>query len=74
MSRSAATRRAASRAPHRLIPLDDEPLTPREMRTIEEGRAAFARGDYCTLEEAKAYVARLRRKARAPKARPRPRA
>ena len=41
---------------------------------MQEGREAFARGEYCTLEEAKEYVARFRRKARAPKARSRSRA
>jgi hypothetical protein len=69
MPRAAAVRRSVP-VPPRRIPLDDEPLTPEEMRAVEEGRAAFARGDYCTLEEAKAYVARLRRKARSPKSRP----
>ena len=55
MARHAAGRRLIPRAPRR-IPLDDEPLTPEDMRAIEEGRAAFARGDYCTLEEAKALA------------------
>jgi hypothetical protein len=59
MSRTAAVRRPVSRAPRRReIPLDDEPLTPEDMRAIEEGDAAFARGDYCTLDELKADLAR----------------
>ena len=34
-------------------PEDDEPLTPEEIATIEEGKAAYRRGDYLTAEEAK---------------------
>jgi hypothetical protein len=58
----------------RVIPLDDDTLTPADLRAIEDGRKAFARGDYCTVEEAKAHVARLRRKAGPAKARTRSRA
>ena len=64
MARNAALHQSTPPASRRrVIPLDDEPLTPADLRAIEEGRKAFARGEYCTLEEAKAYVARLRRKA-----------
>jgi len=56
--------------PRREIPLDDEPLTPADLKAIAEADAAFARGDYCTLDEAKAYVARLRSKTRSKKSRP----
>ena len=40
------------------------PYTPtkRELRAIEEGRAAFRRGEYYTLEEFKAHVAGTRKK------------
>ncbi len=55
--------------PPRRIPLDDEAITAAEIRGVAEARAAFARGDYYTLEEAKAYVARLRSKARTQKPR-----
>lgn len=64
MARSAARPKTSPPTPRRrAIPLDDEPLTPAELRAIDDGRKAFARGEYCTLEEAKAYVACLRRKA-----------
>lgn len=59
----------------RTIPLDDEPLTPADRRAIEEGRRAFARGDYRTLDEVKAAlaanVARQRLRPRRKGARPR---
>ena len=38
----------------RVIPVDDEPLTPADMRAIREADEAFARGDYCTLDELEA--------------------
>ena len=38
------------------------PLTPAQLRAIEEGRAAIRRGDLVTLDEAEAYVARQRSK------------
>lgn len=41
----------------RPIPYDDEPLTTEDMRAIDEADAAFARGDYCTLDELKADLA-----------------
>ena len=34
-------------------PEDDEPLTPEDIAAIEEGKAAFRRGDYWTPQEAK---------------------
>jgi hypothetical protein len=34
-------------------PEDDEPLTPEEETAIEEGLAAYRRGDYISPEEAK---------------------
>jgi hypothetical protein len=39
------------------IPLDDEPLTPGDRSAIEQGRRAFAQGDYRTLAELKASLA-----------------
>ena len=63
------TRGTAPRATHRVIPLDDEPLTAADLKAIAEADAAYARGDYCTLDEAKAYVARLRCKASTKKSR-----
>lgn len=63
------TRRTAPRAPRREIPLDDEPLTPADLKAIEAGRQAFARGDYCTLDELKADLARdVARQRRRPRA------
>ena len=50
----------------RVIPLDDEPLTPADMKAIAEADAAFAAGEYCTLDDLQADldrdVARLRSK------------
>ncbi len=58
MAKVASNRKPAAPAiRRRVIPFDDEPITPAEMRAVEEGRKAFARGEYYTLEEAKAYVA-----------------
>ena len=68
MPRVTAARRSVPGPPRR-IPLDDEPITAAEIRGVAEARAAFARGDYYTLEEAKAYVARLHSKARSQKSR-----
>jgi hypothetical protein len=65
-------RRTTTPRPRRAIPLDDEPLTPADLKAIAEADAAYARGDYYTLEEAKQYVARLRSKARSKKSRPVP--
>ncbi len=45
-------------------PLDDEPLSPADLRAIDEGRKAFARGDYVSLEELEEHVASLRRRSR----------
>lgn len=56
-----ATRRTtAQRSIRRVIPLDDEPPTPRDLRAIAAADAAFARGDFCTLDELENNVARLR--------------
>jgi len=38
------------------VPEDDEPLTDEELASIEEGRAAYARGDYITNDELKARM------------------
>jgi hypothetical protein len=57
---AAVTRRTAPRATQRVIHLDDEPLMAADLKAIAEADAAYARGDYCSLDEAKAYVARLR--------------
>lgn len=43
----------------RTIPPDDEPLTPADMRAIREADAAFARGDYCTVDDLEADLGRL---------------
>ncbi len=54
----------ASKSPRRTIPLDTEPLTPADFKAIRQADEAFARGDYCTLDDLeadlKADVARLR--------------
>jgi hypothetical protein len=54
----------ATKAARRAVPLDTEPLTAADLRAIREADEAFARGDYCTLDELeadlKADVARLR--------------
>lgn len=70
MARPAAVRRTTSSPARRLIPVEDEVISPEEARAVEEGRAAFARGDYVTLEELKAHVARQRRRARSKSRRP----
>jgi hypothetical protein len=70
MPRTAAVRRSASGSARRLIPVEDEVISPEEARAVEEGRAAFARGDYVTLDELKAHVARQRRQTRSKSRRP----
>jgi hypothetical protein len=62
MPRSTAARRSVPHAARRAIPLDDEPLTPADLKAIAQARAEFVRGDYCTAEELDANVARLRSK------------
>jgi hypothetical protein len=63
------TRTSHARPSRRVIPLDDEPLTPADLKAIEAGRQAFARGDYCTLDELKADLARdVARQRRRPRA------
>jgi hypothetical protein len=61
---TSTTRHTAPKLRRRVIPLDTEPLTPADCKAIREADAAFARGDYCTLDELeadlKADVARLR--------------
>lgn len=37
-------------AAHEAAPLDDEPFTDEERAEVEEGEAAFRRGEYDTLE------------------------
>ena len=69
MPKTITSTRTNARATRRAIPLDDEPLTPADLKAIAEADAAYARGDYCTIEEAKAYVARLRSKTSANKSR-----
>jgi hypothetical protein len=64
MSRVGVSPRSQRRPSRRLIPVEDEPISPEETRAVEEGRAAFARGDYVSLEELKAHVARQRRRER----------
>jgi hypothetical protein len=53
-----------TKSTRRTITLDTEPLTAADLRAIREADEAFARGDYCTLDELeadlKADVARLR--------------
>jgi hypothetical protein len=44
------------------VPWTPRPITPDELRAIEAGRAAIRRGDYVSLAEAEAYVARKRAK------------
>jgi hypothetical protein len=54
----------AAKSTRRTIPFDTEPLTPADFKAIREADEAFARGDYCTLDDLeadlKADVARLR--------------
>jgi len=59
---SSTSRATAKRGkpPRQRIPIDDEPITPEDLREIKSSEAAFARGDYVTLEELRADVARLR--------------
>ena len=42
----------------RAIPIDTEPLTTADLKTIREADDALARGDYCTLDDLKADLAR----------------
>ena len=60
MPKTAATRTIRRHA----IPLDPEPLTPADFKAIRDADAAFARGDYCTLNDLEVDlqtdVARLR--------------
>ena len=55
---------AKRRTTTRHIPLDDEPVTAVDLRAAAKARAEFARGDYCTLDELEANVARLRSQVR----------
>lgn len=43
-----------TKSTRRMIPLDNEPLTPADLKAIREADEAFARGDYCTLDELEA--------------------
>jgi hypothetical protein len=59
------TKTATTRPTHRrAIPLDTEPLTPEDFKAIREADEAFARGDYCIVDDVQADidadVARLR--------------
>jgi hypothetical protein len=58
----------------RIIPPDDEPLTPADMRAIRDANAAFARGDYATLDDLRADLARDVARLRTKQAPQRPRA
>ena len=40
----------------RTIPLDTEPLTPEDFKAIREADEAFARGDYCTVDDLQADI------------------
>ena len=55
---SARTSAAPPRPARRAIPLDTEPLTREDLKAIREADVAFARGDYCTLDDLKADFAR----------------
>jgi hypothetical protein len=57
-----AIRSKRSQSRSREVPWTARPLTPAQLRAIEAGRAAIRRGDFVTLEEAEAYVARQRAK------------
>jgi len=46
----------------RAVPWTPTPITPKQLKAIEAGRAAIRRGDYVTLEEAETYVASQRAK------------
>ena len=48
----------------RAVPWTPTPITPKQLKAIEAGRAAIRRGDYVTLEEAETYVASQRAKPR----------
>lgn len=41
----------ATKSTRRTIPLDNEPLTSADLRAIRDADAAFARGDYCTVDD-----------------------
>ena len=61
MPKTATTARTSvthSRLARRVIPVDTEPLTAEDLKAIREADAAFARGDYCTLDDLKADFAR----------------
>ncbi len=55
-----ASKTGSSRA--KIIPLDNEPLTPSDLRRLRVSEAAFRSGNYVTLEELKSDVAPLRSK------------
>jgi hypothetical protein len=59
--------------PPRRIPLDDEPLTPADLRAMRRAEEEIRRGEYCTLDELETNVARLRSQLRAKGARARSR-
>ena len=46
------------------VPLDDEPYTDEERRRVREAEAAIARGEYVTLEQLKADLAKRLQKER----------
>jgi hypothetical protein len=61
MPKTATTARTSVTHPRlarRVIPVDTEPLTAEDLKAIREADAAFARGDYCTLDDLKADFAR----------------
>ncbi len=62
MPKTATTRSSKATARGRPIPPDDEPLTAEDLKEIRESEEAFRRGEYVTLEELEADVARLRSK------------
>lgn len=59
MSRAAAARKPRA---YPQIPLDDEPLTPADLRAMRRAEEEIRRGDFVTAEELKAHVARRRSK------------
>lgn len=58
MPKTATIHRTVPRSTRREIPFDDEPLTAADIKAIREADEAFARGDYCTLDDLKADLAR----------------
>lgn len=60
-------RSVARKRSRAVVPVDDEPVTAKDLKAIREADEDFARGEYATLDDLKADVARRRTKSRAKK-------